>query len=256
VRNKFKEEELSKDKKMIKEVLEGNFKCKKRKWIDMQIENSELDDGEENIDNKEKNFQIGKRKKLISCLINSQGQETQNDISYKNKKIINISKYKKQLENFSSENPEAANEFNEILFDYEKEIKNKISEQSSAFKRKLSDRIKENNQILENVIDLNKTRINSQQVILKSGNPFLSFSSSQMSQNSMLNAMKKDKYFSQKEFDKNAQVKSNEINKNANSLFPMFNKYKNNNNITNSEKKNKISAIFKKGDVTQKVKMN
>jgi hypothetical protein len=269
LRNKFKEDELNNDRKMIKEVIRGNFKVKKRKWEDFQKDNSELDRNGEEI--QENNVILGKRKKMIASLLTG---ENSHDISSNNfnknkniSNIVNLSKYKRQLENFSQTEEENNNqentpneegtEFTDLIIDYQAQIKKKITEQSSAFKRKLQDRIKENDQILESVIDLNKTQVQSQKNI-KSGNPFLSFSSSQFSQNSMLNALKKDKYFSQnsdrfshkesKDFN-SALLKNNQ----GNNIFPMFHK---NNNPLNSDKKNKISAIFNKGDITHKVKMN
>jgi len=269
IRNKFKEDELNDDRKLIKEVIRGNFKCKKRKWEDFQKDNPELDCNSENLE--ENNVFIGKRKKMIaSRLTGENNHEISSNNFNKNKtnlKIVNVSKYKRQLENFSQPGEENNNQKNtpneeeteitDLIIDYQAQIKKKITEQSSAFKRKLQDRIKENDQILKSVIDLNKTQVQSQKNI-KSGNPFLSFSSSQFSQNSMLNAMKKDKYFSQNS-ERFSQKESNDfnstlLNKNqGNNLFPMFHK---NNNPLNSDKKNKISAIFNKGDITKKVKMN
>jgi len=255
LRNKFREDELAKDKEIINDVIEGNFKRKKRKWDDFEKDHSDLDH-----ENEDKKLMLKERKKIISCLMNN--KETYSDSFNTNKKIINISKLKKQLDEFAEiegingeDSKEGESDLNELLYGYEKEIKKKISEQSSCFKRRFEQRIKENDEILENVIDLNKTQVQSQQTG-KNRNQFLSFSSSQKSQNSLLHAIKKDKYYSQKQNFDISQNKTNEgssIQHQGNNVFPLFNK--SNKNSLNSEKKNKISAIFNKGDVTQKVKM-
>jgi hypothetical protein len=253
LRNKFREEELAKDKEIINDVIEGNFKCKKRQWVDFKKEHSDLED-----DNEDKKLQLKERKKIISCLMNN--KETYSDSFNKNKKFINISKLKKQLDDFSElegnnseDNKEGESDLKELFYGYEKEMKKKISEQSSCFKRRFEERIKENDQILENVINLNKAQMQAQQTG-KNRNQFLSFSSSQMSQNSMLHAIKKDKYYSHSQAMDKSQTNEGSSNKHqGNNVFPLFNKL--NKNSLNSDKKNKISAIFNRGDVTLKVKM-
>jgi hypothetical protein len=61
------------------------------------------------------------------------------------------------------------------------DMKKKISEQSSCFKRRFEERIKESDQILQNLIDLNIAQIQAQQTG-KNRNQFLSFSSTNVTE--------------------------------------------------------------------------
>jgi hypothetical protein len=297
LRSKFIQDELSQDKEEIKNIiLDHNNKRKKiRKWKDVQREDAEDEEGSKiSTDINSDGNSLSKRKKIISNLLipNSQddistfGQYNPNKV-----KIINVSKYKRllQLESDYTEgdyknNSHSKNnltpkneELNEMLLNYENDVKKKLSEQSSAFKNKFKDRIKENNQIMENVINLNKvesstnnninlnlqknnsnqfshSNSNNNQAPLKR-NIFLSHTLSQTSQNSILGAIKKDKNYSQNmysqkldEDDKNVGGENNTNMTGQHNLrnFPMFGNK--NDARMDSGKKERIANIFNKSD--------
>jgi hypothetical protein len=214
LRDKYNLEEIAEDKKSINNIIDGNFKRKKRKYQDLQ-------------DSQEDKDTIAIRKKLVGS---SQEQGEKFD---KNKILVNFSKYKKMVESDSNENEH----LNEMIENYENDIKKKITENSSTFKRNFKERIQETNRILENVIDLNKeVKHPLTQSSIQNRNPFLAYS-----QNSILKAIKTDKYYTQ------SPTKNQKTN-----ICPMF--IKNPNSKFDSEKKKSISAIFS-GQLHEKVKV-
>jgi hypothetical protein len=134
---RYKEDVEQKDKEIVKEIINQGARAKKRKFSEIR---SELKFDEDNLPIQNR---IRRERKEV----------TTKDFE---KKIFNLSKYKKAL---CDNAEEAGEEVNEILENYEQDVKKKISEQSTDFHRKFKERIKENEKNMEKVINLNQTYV-------------------------------------------------------------------------------------------------
>jgi hypothetical protein len=226
----YLKQQIDKDLEEIDMVI--NKKYKLRKYYDS-------DDESEKTENP-----ISKKKKIVKSSQNPTQSQTSSDTFGKTLLL-------KKVELFLDSNLPNENEnFGQKVYleSNEKIIKKKIQENSSGFKRKFNERLQENNKIIkENVINLNN--INNKPNKMKT-NSFIP----RVNNNSFLNAMKNDKYGDKSFFNKkvDGEDKENE-NKNNNNLFSIFrNPLK---TKLNSDKKNKISAIFGKIERTKIIKI-
>lgn len=226
---KFNEEGLAKDRIEIKEVINCQVERKKRKhkalekmdsFQEMSVyslsqrirrsQHSKL--GEDNQDIRTKFTTISKmRRQLLS-----QGENEQNETE--------------EEKNSVQKDDEGTEEISQMIDNYEKEVKQHIVQQSSEMKKYLKERMDDNEQILKSVINLNgpvKQRAKSIGVAGARLGPF--------SQNSVLNALKNDKYGSFKHNAENQEKTRQSVN-----LFNpkvSFDKY-------DSENRQKIQNIF------------
>jgi hypothetical protein len=253
LRLKFLNDKIYNDEKNIKKVVNAKFK-KTRKWTEVEKEYQE-ELGEENRIDKSKNqgidyFQNEKRKKVKTKLIRDKNCNIK--MNQENKIIgfshsFNENSFTNLIgeENKKTENVSKDSKFDEHQLEFELELKRKISEKASNHKRKLKDRLKENETIMSNVIDLNK---NISQEFKNKNSVHLSFS--QNSQNSMLKAIKKDKNtlkFSDSQTDEQSRSERQKVK-----IFQVFQNRKN--TALDSERRKKISAIFNKSDKNQIIK--
>jgi hypothetical protein len=272
LRKKFIEDQMKKDKEEIKDVINENWRRRlKRKWGDVEKEYCNFTETEENTQGQNKNdFQstqsddLSKRKKIIRSLLVPDGGESQTTKNFgninniiNNKKIVNLSKFKKLLSGdtegeINQDNLLDDSDNTELLLKYEQEVKQKISENSSGFKRKFKERLRETTKIMESVIDLNKIppKENKKPDVQKK-NHFLPHKLSQSSQNSVLNAIKNDKYYPSNNTLISQKLNENLANQPNQKNFAVFN----NKIKLDSEKKQKISAIFDKSERSQIIKI-
>lgn len=207
---KFKNDEIKADKGKIIKLIKNNFKAKQRKY-------SELNQVTQSQDS------------LRSRIKKSRKDEKETNFK---EKLLNMSKYKKTLTEFA-EDDENLEEVNDIISNYEKEIKQKLSSESSEAKKNFLERLNDNEKILENVVNLN----DGKEKIPKPSNKIGMGYNFKNSQNSFLNAIKTDKY--KREKRDIIQVQGN-----------VFSVFRNNKNTKlDSEKKAKFSNIFKRDEV-------
>lgn len=213
IRNKFLNDELEKDEKEIKEILSGA--AIKRKWTntrkDKDTDDSHLND-----------------KKL----------------KREHKPIQNLSKFKLKITSQEEDSTTVSNEdeeaegINELLYQYENKIKKEIVENSKEYQQKFNQRLKENEEILSNVINLNNKGEESRKRN-KEGRRNIFFP---CAQNSILNAIKKDKYYN------NENENEKKVNTNSRT-FHIFQK----DFPIDSDKKIKVERIFQKTEVHTRI---
>jgi hypothetical protein len=259
LRQKFTEDQMKKDKEEISDIINDNWRSRlKRKWGEVEKELCNNRETEENTQNQNKNDlqstqndDLSKRKKIItSLLVPEAASQGTNNFGNINKKIVNFSKFKKLLsceidEETKNENILEDTDNEELLLKYEKEVKQKICENSSGFKRKFKERLIETTKIMESVIDLNKIhpKENKKPEAHKK-NQFLPHKINQKSQNSVLNAIRNDKYYPSNNTLVSQKLNENLANQPNQKNFSLFN----NKIKLDSEKKQKISAIFDKSE--------
>jgi hypothetical protein len=140
VQEKYREEELKKDKEQVKEIISQGVKAKKRKFSEIKNEHK-FDD------------------ELLSIHTRIKKERKEVDTRDFDKKIFNISKYKKKLTE-NSEDDGDLTEVNEMLENFEQDVKKKISQQSTDYHRKFKERMIENEKNIEDrVINLNEKAI-------------------------------------------------------------------------------------------------
>jgi hypothetical protein len=205
---KHKEDEIKEDKQKIQSLIEKGFKGRRRKY-------SELKQTED------KNSIKNRIKK---------SRKDEKEVNFK-EQLLNMSKYKKTLLEYAEE--ENMEEVNDIISNYEKELKKKLTSESSDNKKKFIERLNENEKILENVVNLNDEK----KVAVKNDVKYDYMKLN--NQNSFLYAIKNDKYkVATKEITK-VQVQGN--------VYSVF-RNKTNSRI-DSERKANISNIFKSENI-------
>jgi hypothetical protein len=258
LRNKFLEDELKKDEIEIKELVTSCIQIaksyKKRTRQEAEI-NSEISESEFSIRPKEikKISNISKYKKALQESL-QQEEELLLFLEIKKLNQENLTDQEKEELRTKLSQREESEEINNIVNNFEYEIKAKISAESSEMKRKFSQRLEETEKMMkENIINLNSQNNNFQSQNLKTTfiskskeksskmpikNPFIHINK----KNSLLNAIKNDKYYVKpRAEDKNLSNISE--NERINKLFPIF--HKQDTSLEGiSEKKKKISTLF------------
>lgn len=263
IRARYLEEEIEQDKDKIKRVIRGPVK---RKLADREAE--------DNIEVRKKTVVATLGIKSYNSNTNTQSSENDENPVKPRRKLTNNKFSNKILRNLNenlstnldSDEENFNEDLNEILDEYENNLKKEISGLEDR-KIKIKERLKENELIMANVINLNQTNTNINKNKSIKPNKFMNLKTiTQNNKNSYLNALKNENFFSQQEnstkltgqnsnfFNDKITEENAKNTKNSKTVktFHIFNqKIK-----MDSDKKIQISSIFENGGREKLIQIN